>query len=861
MTAVNDAPVEASIEGTALSYTENDGAVAITSTLTLSDADDANLESAVVQITGNYANGEDVLSFVDQNGITGSWNAATGELTLTGPATLAQYETALRSITYNNTSEDPSSATRTISFVVNDGDNNSNIQTRDIDFTAVNDAPVEAAIEGTALAYSENDAAVAITSTLTVTDVDDANIESAVVAISANYANGQDILAFVDQNGITGSWNATTGELTLTGTATIVQYEAALRSVTYVNTSDNPSEATRTVSFTVNDGDVDSNTLTRNIDITPVNDAPVESTIEGTNVAYNENDSATQITNTISIADLDDTNIESAVVQITGNYINGEDLLAFSDTGTITGAWNSVTGTMVLTGSDTLANYEAALRSITYQNVAIEPTSILTRTVSFTVNDGNVDSNVLTRDIDITPVNDNDPTITSNGGGGSAAINVAENSTYVATVSATDGDLPGETLTYSIVGGLDSAKFVIDSNSGVLRFVTSPDFEAPTDNGSNNVYDVVVEVSDGSRTDSQAIAVTVTDSVETIIFGNNSSSSTAGAASLSFAHTVDNNDHRFLIVSVAVRNDVSVSTVTYDGTDLTLVGFDVDGSGKVRSEMWAMIAPTVGMANVVVTLAGSANFSAGASDFYGVDQTVPFGSVTTGNGSGDPSLSVASAIGELVVDAVADRDVDTEMVGANQEALLIEKNGSGSGDAWVGSSMEAGAPSVTMSWTTDGAGAGEWAAVALALKPHVNTPPMITSDGGGATANVNVAENSTAVTTVTAVDGDLPAQSLTYSIVGGADAGKFTIDSGSGVLTFISAPDFESPTDAGANNIYDVDVQVSDGVDSDTQSIAVSVTNVNEAPVESTIEGTNVSLHRERSGHADHQFDYDCGCR
>uniref|UniRef100_UPI00160439D0 hypothetical protein n=1 Tax=Stieleria mannarensis TaxID=2755585 RepID=UPI00160439D0 len=66
VTATNDAPVEASIEGTTLAYTENDGPVAITSTLTLSDSDDTNLESAVVQITGNYASGEDVLTFVDQ---------------------------------------------------------------------------------------------------------------------------------------------------------------------------------------------------------------------------------------------------------------------------------------------------------------------------------------------------------------------------------------------------------------------------------------------------------------------------------------------------------------------------------------------------------------------------------------------------------------------------------------------------------------------------------------------------------------------------------------------------------------------------------------------------------------------------
>ena len=62
-------------------------------------------------------------------------------------------------------------------------------------------------------------------------------------------------LAFATQGTISGTWNATTGELALTGIATKAQYETALRSVTYENTSDDPSEAMRTVSFTVSDGD------------------------------------------------------------------------------------------------------------------------------------------------------------------------------------------------------------------------------------------------------------------------------------------------------------------------------------------------------------------------------------------------------------------------------------------------------------------------------------------------------------------------------------------------------------------------------------------------------------------------------
>ena len=114
--------------------------------------------------------------------------------------------------------------------------------------------------------------------------------------------------------------------------------------------------------------------------------------------------------------------------------------------------------------------------------------------------------------------------------------------------------------------------------------------------------------------------------------------------------------------------------------------------------------------------------------------------------------------------------------------------------------------------------------------PHY--PPVITSNGGGATASVSVAENTTAVTTVTATDQDTPPQSLIYSIVTGVgDWTKFKIEPSTHALSFQTAPDFEGPTDSGGNNVYNVTVQVSDGSLADIQAIAVSVTNVNEPPV------------------------------
>ena len=74
-----------------------------------------------------------------------------------------------------------------------------------------------------------------------------------------------------------------------------------------------------------------------------------------------------------------------------------------------------------------------------------------------------------------------------------------------------------------------------------------------------------------------------------------------------------------------------------------------------------------------------------------------------------------------------------------------------------------------------------------------------------------------------------------YSINGGADSGQFTINTSSGVLSFNTPPNYESPADATGNNDYIVDVQASSGggdrAKTATQSLTVTVTDVNEAPL------------------------------
>ena len=89
----------------------------------------------------------------------------------------------------------------------------------------------------------------------------------------------------------------------------------------------------------------------------------------------------------------------------------------------------------------------------------------------------------------------------------------------------------------------------------------------------------------------------------------------------------------------------------------------------------------------------------------------------------------------------------------------------------------------------------------------------------------------TTVTTATASDVDTTG-SLSWAIVGGADAGRFTIDATTGVLSFAQTTDHEAPLDVGGDNVYTVRIQVSDGVQTSWQDLLVTVRDLNDnAPV------------------------------
>lgn len=270
---INDAPVLSG--ATDVVFTINRGVVAVDPNLVITDADNLTLKSATVKIATNYLSSEDALNFAASaatGNITGSFNVATGVMTLTSAnatATLAQFQAALRSVTYSNIKASPSTLVRTIETQVYDGMAYSKAMVSRITF---NHAPTLSG--SSSITYTANQGAVAVNTVITPNDVDPPNrLAFATVRLTTNFVTAQDSLTFISNpattGDIVGSYNAATGILTLTSAgslpATVAQYQAALRQVFYTNSSGSPFKMTRSVVFQVSDGNALSETVTSTI--------------------------------------------------------------------------------------------------------------------------------------------------------------------------------------------------------------------------------------------------------------------------------------------------------------------------------------------------------------------------------------------------------------------------------------------------------------------------------------------------------------------------------------------------------------------------------------------------------------------
>ena len=113
--------------------------------------------------------------------------------------------------------------------------------------------------------------------------------------------------------------------------------------------------------------------------------------------------------------------------------------------------------------------------------------------------------------------------------------------------------------------------------------------------------------------------------------------------------------------------------------------------------------------------------------------------------------------------------------------------------------------------------------------------PVFTSN-----ATFSAAENQTSIGTVTATDTDTDDFSIVFSVSGS----ELSITSG-GVLTFASAPDYETKSS------YSATVTASDGTNSSTQDITVTITDVNEAPMINSSAIFNVNENQQNVGSID----------
>ncbi|HYD37182.1 MAG TPA: cadherin domain-containing protein, partial [Allosphingosinicella sp.] len=458
-------------------------------------------------------------------------------------------------------------------------------------------------------------------------------------------------------------------------------------------------------------------------------------------------------------------------------------------------------------------------------------------TVTVTASDGELTS---FQSIQISVRHVNSITIVSDGGYDWAELWIDENQTGVTVVSAVDED--GLPLNYSITGGEHADFFTIDSATGELRFTAAPDYELPGAYG--NSYSVEVTASDGVRSDTQFIYVNVNDVDEPEGFAITSD----GGGDYADLHVAENS---LAVTTVAVSG--ATGPVTYE-----IVG------GAHAS--WFDIDPESG----TLSFRQPPDFETGiyGGSWYYDPYNYPDRYDVTVRASDGIAFDEQEFI--ITVDDVDEAPVFESFYGAGHVDMIVTENDVDLGYVWAsdpdryswvtyglegpdaaffqvdpysGAFSFIEAPDYEAWADADGDNVYEVSVVAYSgmlsasqsfffTVVDMNEEVVITSDGGGDWAVVEVAENGTAVTTVAAAG----AGAVTYEIVGGDDASWFTIDPQTGALSFVYPPNYESKVEGNGPmpahpNHYHVVVRAGDGQTYDDQLLSVRVKDVDEAPV------------------------------
>ncbi|GFM24598.1 uncharacterized protein PO2_contig-042-36 [Mycobacterium sp. PO2] len=366
-----------------VNYSAGGTPVPVDANLIILDLDSDSLQSATVTI-GDFELGDELTWGTPPQDVDA--NFTDGVLTFAGEASLEDYQQLLRSVSIQ-TSSGALTAIRSISFRVTDTQAQQSLP----GVVAVTVVAVPQSVPPLvvptvpAVVYTAGDPALNIATLLNLVDVDSQNLSGATIAITGGNLDADETLSFTSQSGISGVYN--NGTLTLNGTATVAQYEAAIRSLTF-STNSSADATIRTVSIVVTDAQ-GSSSLPGSVTVTvlaaPVNLAPLVTT-SLLGPVYTAGNDPEVVDSLVTIIDLDSTMLQGATIQISDGLTDGDVLAFTSPSGSsISGTYVEATGTLTLSGTATVAQYRQALRSVTFAADGNVPTA--TRTISFTVTD------------------------------------------------------------------------------------------------------------------------------------------------------------------------------------------------------------------------------------------------------------------------------------------------------------------------------------------------------------------------------------------------------------------------------------------------------------------------------------------
>jgi photosystem II stability/assembly factor-like uncharacterized protein len=237
------------------------GSVFIVNTtgLTVADPDNTTLAFARIVLTNrpDGSNENLIVTLPSGSPLTVTpYNPTTGELLITGPGTLADYQAALRTLQYRNNKTFPNLTTRIITVEVNDGTVTGPAATARVVFSgaALPVVDLNGAAPGRDNTVNLSNTSVLIAPAGTVQDTDSPVLRRMVVRLMNRPNALAESLTFTSSGGIVGFYNPATGVLELSGPATLAAFQTVLRSVRYVNTAAIPDPTPRTIQVFANDG-------------------------------------------------------------------------------------------------------------------------------------------------------------------------------------------------------------------------------------------------------------------------------------------------------------------------------------------------------------------------------------------------------------------------------------------------------------------------------------------------------------------------------------------------------------------------------------------------------------------------------